>query len=59
MSEQIPHLRDRSRVDLSEDYERYYWTREFGVTEGELEEAVHAVGDWVEKVREHLSRPQH
>ena len=44
MTEQAPHMRDRSHVDLSEDYERYYWAREFGVTEGELEAAVHAVG---------------
>jgi len=31
--------RDRSRVNVHEDYEVRYWTEKWGVTEGQLAEA--------------------
>ena len=45
---------DRSRINLSEDYEVQYWTKELGVTEERLKEAVAAVGFSADKVREYL-----
>jgi hypothetical protein len=45
---------DRSRINLSEDYEVQYWTKQLGVTEERLQEAVAAVGSSADKVREYL-----
>lgn len=47
--------RDRSRINLSEDYEVRYWTQELGVTRAVLEEAVAAAGSSADKVREYLA----
>jgi hypothetical protein len=47
---------DRTRVNLSEDYEVQYWCKKFGVTEERLREAVHKVGDWTESVQKELNR---
>jgi len=50
---------DRARINLNQDYERRDWARSLGVTEVELKEAVLAVGDNADKVREYLrDRPQ-
>ena len=46
--------RDRARINLSQDYERRDWAESLGVTENELREAVHNVGDRADKVREYL-----
>lgn len=35
---------DRSRINLSEDYEVRYWTDKLGVSKSQLEEAVREVG---------------
>lgn len=35
---------DRSRVNLSEDYEVRYWSKEFGVSEQQLRQAVERAG---------------
>jgi hypothetical protein len=35
---------DRSRINLSEDYEVRYWTDKFGVSKSQLEDAVREVG---------------
>ena len=48
--------RDRSRINLSQEYERRDWARSLGVTEAELKEAVHAVGDSAEQVRAYLNK---
>lgn len=48
---------DRSRINLSEDYEVAYWTKELRVTKAELEDAVRAVGSSAEKVRGYLRAP--
>lgn len=45
---------DRQRISIQEDYERRDWTKSLGTTEDQLREAVQAVGNSAEKVREHL-----
>lgn len=47
---------DRSRINLSEDYEVRYWTGKFGVSKSQLEEAVKAVGPSAKGVEEELRR---
>ena len=47
---------DRDRISLSEDYEVRDWTKSLGVSEDELREAVDAVGNHADKVREYLKR---
>jgi hypothetical protein len=50
---------DRSRINLHEKWEVQYWTKELGVTEEELEQAVKTAGSSAEAVREHLSSTRH
>lgn len=45
---------DRDRINLHEDYEVRDWTESLGVTMERLHEAVQAVGNSAEKVREYL-----
>jgi hypothetical protein len=45
---------DRSRVNVTEAWEREYWCKEFGCTETQLRAAVKAVGVMADKVRAHL-----
>jgi Protein of unknown function (DUF3606) len=45
---------DRSRVNLNEEWELKYWTKEFRVSEDELRKAVRKVGPSVESVRKEL-----
>jgi hypothetical protein len=47
---------DRSRINVNEDYELRYWTKELGVSPDELKSAVQKVGPSVEAVREHLGK---
>ena len=47
---------DRDRINLSEVYEVQYWTKELGVSEQELREAVKAVGNTSKAVRERLGK---
>jgi hypothetical protein len=47
-------IQDRSRINLSEEWEITYWTRELACTESELREAVLEVGNSAETVRKHL-----
>ncbi len=46
--------RDPARVNLSDAREVRYWTGELGASEAVLREAVAAVGDSLERVREYL-----
>jgi hypothetical protein len=46
---------DRTRINISEDYEVRYWSKEFGCTESALREAVAAVGPSASAVRACLS----
>ncbi|WP_313252434.1 DUF3606 domain-containing protein [Stenotrophomonas sp.] len=47
---------DRDRINLSENYEVQYWTKELGVSEQELRDVVNAVGDTSRAVRERLGK---
>lgn len=47
---------DRKLISLEEDYEVRDWTQSLGCTPGELREAVKAVGNSAEKVREYLAK---
>lgn len=46
---------DRHFINLSEHYEVRDWSNSLGVTEAQLREAVAAVGNSADKVREYLS----
>ena len=50
---------DRSRINMHEKWEVQYWTKELGVTEEELEQAVKTAGSSAQAVREHLSSTRH
>jgi hypothetical protein len=45
---------DRDRIDIHDPDEVRNWTKSLGVSKEKLQEAVRAVGDRAEKVREHL-----
>lgn len=47
---------DRSRINLSEDYEVRYWTEALGVSEQTLRDAVAEVGSSADRVREALEQ---
>jgi hypothetical protein len=46
---------DRTRIDVSQEYELRDWSKKFGVTPERLQEAVKAVGDQATKVEEFLN----
>jgi hypothetical protein len=45
---------DRSRINVNEEWERRYWTKELGVSEEQLRAAVSTAGVSADAVREHL-----
>ena len=47
---------DRQRINVNEDYELRDWAKSLDTTPERLKEAVQAVGDRAEKVREYLSK---
>jgi len=47
---------DRDRINIHEDYEVEYWTRQLAVSKEELIAAVNAVGTSADAVREHLKK---
>ena len=47
---------DRKLISLEEDYEVRDWMKSFGCTEEELRDAVKAVGNSADKVREYLKK---
>lgn len=47
---------DRARVNVNEDWEVRYWTKEFACTEAQLKKAVDAVGVMADKVRAYLKK---
>jgi hypothetical protein len=47
---------DRNRIDVSEDYELRYWTKDLGITPDELKSAVQKSRPSVKAVREHLGK---
>ena len=44
----------KDRIDVSYDYAVCAWARHFNVSQHRVKEAVAAVGDQAERVREHL-----
>lgn len=47
---------DSKTINLNEDYEVGYWTKELGITKEELADAVAKVGKSAEAVRQHLNK---
>ena len=47
---------DASRINVYEDYELNYWTRELGVSREALKAAVAKVGISADKLREYLKQ---
>ena len=47
---------DRSKINMHEDYEVKYWTKQLGVSRDELEKAVKKVGNSAAAVRKELGR---
>ncbi|RZJ37704.1 MAG: DUF3606 domain-containing protein [Brevundimonas sp.] len=47
---------DRSRINLTEDYEIEYWTKALGVPEDRLRDVVKQVGHGADAVRAALAR---
>lgn len=45
---------DRKRININEDYEVRDWSKSLNTTPEKLKEAVGAVGDSADKVREYL-----
>ena len=45
---------DRSKINMSEDYEVRYWTKHLGITRGELEKVVEKVGNSAKAVEKEL-----
>ena len=45
---------DRDRINVNEDYEVQYWSKELGVTPEQLREAVVRAGPTVDAVRRQL-----
>ncbi len=58
MSDEVQRSRvpDRSRVNLNEPSEVSYWRRQCGCTEQQLRQAIAAVGDSADKVRQYFKR---
>ncbi len=46
----------KERIDISYDYAVCAWARHFNVSEKHVKEAVAAVGDDADRVRDHLRR---
>jgi hypothetical protein len=47
---------DRQRINIHQDYELRDWARSLNTTPERIKEAVQAVGDRAEKVREYLGQ---
>lgn len=50
---------DRTRINVHQSYELRDWSKSLGVTPEELQEAVRAVGDRADAVREYLKTKPH
>ena len=47
-------FRDRTRINMSEDYEKDYWKKRLKVSGQQLAGAIRAVGPSVKKVEDYL-----
>jgi hypothetical protein len=45
---------DRSKINLNEDYEVNYWTKELGISKDKLQKVVNKVGSSADAVRKEL-----
>lgn len=48
--------KDRARINVNEEHELRYWTKELGVTEEQLRAAVKSAGVMAADVRKHLKK---
>lgn len=48
--------RDRDRVNVHEDWEANYWSKKFGVSKQQLQEAVQKVGVMAKDVEKYLKK---
>jgi hypothetical protein len=48
---------DRQRINVHQDYELRDWAKSLNTTPEKIKEAVAAVGDRADKVREYLDKP--
>jgi hypothetical protein len=48
------HGQDRERINVNQDYELRDWAKSLNTTPERVKEAVQAVGDRADKVREYL-----
>ena len=57
MTRENPRRRwsDSRKINLLDPYERHYWTKFFGIDEGDLMQAVDSVGMYAEDVRRYLA----
>jgi Protein of unknown function (DUF3606) len=46
---------DRSKINMSEDYEVHYWTKHLNISKEELQKAVDKVGNSAAAVRKELA----
>jgi hypothetical protein len=49
---------DPNRINIHEEWELAYWTKLLGTTEGDLRNAVQAVGPHTDAVRKHFDKRQ-
>jgi hypothetical protein len=47
---------DDQRINVEQDHELSYWSKELGVSRAELRRAVQQAGSMVKDVRRHLNR---
>jgi len=47
---------DDQRINVEQDHELSYWSKELGVSRDELRSAVQQAGSLVKDVRQHLNR---
>lgn len=55
-SKAAPRNIDGARIDIDYEYAVCAWARHFNTSEKQVKEAVQAVGNRAEKVRDHLMR---
>jgi len=48
---------DRNFINMNEEWEVAYWTKELGCSETDIMEAIKVVGNSADKVRAHLNNP--
>jgi len=58
MADNLQHrgVQYRARINVNEEHEIRWWTKEFGVDEQTLKEVVAQAGNSAKAVREHLQR---